>query len=140
MWWLLAGGFVATLWVAYFAAVGSAWAALVTVVATGAAAAVLLGYGSARVAVGSGIFFAGRARVPVNVIAQVQELSAEEARALRGPHADVRAYMLVRPYVPRAVRVDIDDPADPTPYWYVATRRPAALAAALRAELADLDT
>ncbi|MFC6344403.1 DUF3093 family protein [Nocardioides hankookensis] len=41
--------------------------------------------------------------------------------------------MLLRPYLKRAVRVEITDPADPAPYWLVATRRPEELAGALAA-------
>ncbi len=48
-----------------------------------------------------------------------------------GSEADARAYLLVRPYLKRAVRVTVVDPADPTPYWLVGTRHPEALAAAL---------
>jgi hypothetical protein len=33
--------------------------------------------------------------------------------------------------VPGGVRVDVADDDDPTPYWLVSSRRPAALAAAL---------
>ena len=45
--------------------------------------------------------------------------------------ADARAFLLLRPYVKTAVRVDLEDPADPTPYWLLSSRRPEALAAAL---------
>jgi DUF3093 family protein len=38
---------------------------------------------------------------------------------------------LLRSYVPTAVRVDVTDPADPTPYLYLSTRRPEKLAKAL---------
>jgi hypothetical protein len=41
-----------------------------------------------------------------------------------GRDADARAYLLLRPYLKRAVRVEITDPADPTPYWLVSTRHP----------------
>ena len=47
--------------------------------------------------------------------------------------ADARAYLLLRPYLSRAVMVPVDDPADPTPYWLVSTRRPDELVAALDA-------
>ena len=43
------------------------------------------------------------------------------------------AYLLLRPYVGRAVRVEVVDPHDPTPYWVVASRHPDALAACLNA-------
>jgi hypothetical protein len=41
--------------------------------------------------------------------------------------------MLLRSYVPTAVRIEITDPEDPTPYVYLSTRDPQALAAALTA-------
>ena len=36
---------------------------------------------------------------------------------MAGVDADARAYLLLRPYLKRAVQVDLADPADPTPYW-----------------------
>ena len=50
-----------------------------------------------------------------------------------GPDADARAFLVIRPYLTRAVRVPVTDPADPTPYWLVGSRHPDALAAALNA-------
>jgi hypothetical protein len=41
--------------------------------------------------------------------------------------------MLLRSYVPTALRVEVTDPADPTPYLYLSTRDPEALAAAIGA-------
>ncbi|GLV74094.1 hypothetical protein Shyhy02_20960 [Streptomyces hygroscopicus subsp. hygroscopicus] len=41
--------------------------------------------------------------------------------------------MLLRSYIPTALRVEVTDPEDPTPYVYVSTRNPEALAAALTA-------
>lgn len=58
-------------------------------------------------------------------------LDAEEARAWRSYKADPRAFMLLRSYIPTAVRVKVTDPADPTPYVYLSTREPQALVAAL---------
>ena len=50
---------------------------------------------------------------------------------MAGPEADARAFLLLRPYLKRAVRVEITDPADPAPYWLVSSRRPDELAGAL---------
>lgn len=58
-------------------------------------------------------------------------LDAEEARAWRTYKADARAFMLLRGYVETAVRVEVTDPDDPTPYVYLSTRNPQGLAAAL---------
>ena len=63
----------------------------------------------------------------------VAALDAEETRRVAGPEADARAYLLLRPYLKRAVRVEITDPADPAPYWLVSSRHPDELARAVRA-------
>jgi hypothetical protein len=74
---------------------------------------------------------AGPARLPISAMGQVEVLDAAAARAVRGRDADPRAYLVLRGYVPTAVRVTVDDQADPTPYWYVSTRAPADLARAI---------
>ncbi|WP_371676292.1 DUF3093 domain-containing protein [Streptomyces sp. NBC_01276] len=100
---------------------------------TALAALLVSSYGSARVRVVNGSLAAGEARIPVTALGEPEVLEAEEARAWRTYKADVRAFMLMRSYVPTAVRVEVTDPADPTPYVYVSTREPRALAAAIRA-------
>lgn len=136
MWWVIPAFFIATLWLAYVVAAGPGWATLAAVAAGGIVLACLLSYGNARIRVHDGELTAGRAQIPLSAIGDIKALDEDEARALRGPQADPRAYLLIRPYLPAAVRVDIDDPADLTPYWFIATRRPQALAEALRAERA----
>ena len=93
--------------------------------------ALLLAYGSARIEVADGMLRAGRARIELDHLGTVTSLDADAARRLAGVDADARAYLLLRPYLKRAVRVEITDPADPTPYWLLCTRRPDELAAAL---------
>ncbi|MFB6842968.1 DUF3093 domain-containing protein [Streptomyces sp. NPDC056361] len=102
-------------------------------------AAVLAGmgvssYGSARIRVVAGSLVAGDARIPVAALGAAEALDAEEARAWRTHKADPRAFMLMRSYVPGAVRVEVADPADPTPYVYLSSREPEELIAALEAE------
>ncbi|MFB6614530.1 DUF3093 domain-containing protein [Streptomyces sp. NPDC085524] len=90
-------------------------------------------YGSARVRVVNGALAAGEARIPVAALGEPEVLDAEEARAWRTYKADTRAFMLMRSYVPTALRIEVTDPADPTPYVYVSTREPEALRAAILA-------
>ncbi|GHH88197.1 membrane protein [Streptomyces sulfonofaciens] len=99
---------------------------------TAVAAVVTSSYGSVRIRVVAGSLVAGEARIPVSALGTAQVLGPEEARAWRSHKADPRAFMLLRSYVPTALRVEITDPADPTPYVYVSTREPERLAAALR--------
>lgn len=74
---------------------------------------------------------AGRAFLESPYLGEVTVLGTDEARRLRGVGADARAYTLVRGWLPGAVRLDVDDDRDPTPYWYLSTRKPEALAKAL---------
>ncbi|MEV6958188.1 DUF3093 domain-containing protein [Streptomyces sp. NPDC051207] len=100
---------------------------------TAAAAVVASSYGSVRIRVVGGALIAGDARVPVSALGEAQVLDAEEARAWRTYKADARAFLLLRAYIPTALRVEVTDPDDPTPYLYLSTREPERLAQALRA-------
>lgn len=132
-WWVLAALFLASVLVAFLVST-PLWVALTgTVVLTLLVAGVFVGYGSARVSVADGVLRAGRARIPVGYLGATEALDAESTRLLAGREADARAYLLIRPYLRRGVRVDIADPADPAPYWLLSTRRPARLVAALDA-------
>ena len=86
------------------------------------------------VAVRDGELWAGRAHVPVTLLGDVVVLATrEQLRDELGARLDARAHVLLRSWVPTAVRVALEDPADPTPYWLVTTRRPEELAEALGA-------
>ncbi len=74
---------------------------------------------------------AGRARMPRSVVSRVQAFEGAEATAERGVRLDARAWLLLRGWIPGVVRVELDDPRDPTPYWLVSSRNPSRLAAAL---------
>ena len=132
-WWVQGIMLVATLWLALVVALPTAAAWACTGLALALLAALLLGYGSARVSVDAGWFRAGRARIEAVHLGRVAALDPEETRRVAGPEADARAYLLLRPYLKRAVRVEITDPADPAPYWLVSSRRPDELARAVRA-------
>jgi len=77
------------------------------------------------------VLVAGRARLPRTVIASVIAFTGAEATAQRGTQLDARAWLLLRGWIPGLVKVRLDDPSDPTPYWLVSTRHPAELAKAL---------
>ena len=130
VWWLVTTAIVASLAVAVGYPLGIAAGVATFVLVEGFFGWVLLST-AARVQVSESLLVAGRARLPLTVVSSVTALDPARAAALRGPQADARAFLLLRPWVPEAVRVDLDDPADPTPYWYVSTRRPAALAAVI---------
>jgi DUF3093 family protein len=130
-WWVQATMLLATLWLAFVVAM-PAWAAWS---ATGLLVALTFGLfawvGSARVSVRDGVLHAGPAHIAVDLLGPVEPLDAEETRRVHGVDADARAFLVTRPYLKRAVKVTLADPADRTPYWLVSTRHPAELARAL---------
>ncbi|MDQ0937696.1 DUF3093 domain-containing protein [Streptomyces turgidiscabies] len=98
---------------------------------TAVAAVAASSYGSIRIRVVGDALIAGEAKIPVAALGDAEILDAEEARAWRTYKADTRAFMLLRAYIPTALRVQVTDPKDPTPYLYLSTREPEQLVAAL---------
>jgi len=132
-WWPISAGIAGILAVeVHLAARGlpvpAAYAATAAVVA-----AALLALGRVRITVRQGELLVADARLPLRVVAEVAPLDAAGKRTLLGPQGDPAAFVVQRAWAPGAVYLRLDDAADPTPYWLVSTRRPAALAAALNA-------
>jgi len=131
-WWAQGTMLVASMWLAVLAATPEVVAWSVTAVALAIMVALFVGYGRPRVAVEGDTLRAGRAHIALKHVGEVTALDAEGVRRQAGVDADARAYLLLRPYLKRGVRVDITDPADPAPYWLVSCRRPEALVTAVR--------
>ena len=132
-WWLAGLGFVVIVWWIFLVAT-PLWLAWTAAVVALALVVGLVGhYSSVRVAVSNGELCAGRAHIPLALCGAVEPLDRDQARDAGGASADARAYLVLRPYISTAVRVAIDDPQDPVPYWLLSTRHPARLAAAVRA-------
>ncbi len=132
-WWVQGTMLVATLWLAVAVAAAALVAAVATLFAFGLMTAVFLSYGGARITVSDSEFRAGQAHIATGLVGPALALDADATRRTAGVDADARAFLLLRPYLKRAVRVTITDPADPAPYWLVSTRHPDRLAAALQA-------
>ncbi|HEY0949179.1 DUF3093 domain-containing protein [Nocardioides sp.] len=132
-WWVQGTMLVATLWLAVAVALPALAAWLVTAAALGLLFSWLWSYGSPRIVVGNRTFRAGRAHIDARFLGAATALDAEQTHRVAGVQADARAYLLLRPYLKRAVQVEITDPADPTPYWLVCTRHPEELVRALTA-------
>jgi hypothetical protein len=132
-WWLaaiaLAAGLAAEVWLG--SAGVQSWlpfALLLPVTAAG-----LAWLGRVRVAVAGDELRVDDAHLPVRYVADAIPIDADGKRELLGPGADPLAFVVQRPWIPGAVQVLLDDPADPTPYWVVSSRDPVRLAAAVMA-------
>jgi hypothetical protein len=96
-----------------------------------AAGALIWSYGNLTVRADAAGLNVGSAHLDAKHIGTVTPLDRVGFRARLGPEADARAWLRTRPYVDGGIRVDVNDPSDPVPYWLVSCRRPEAVAAAL---------
>lgn len=107
-------------------------AAIVYAVFGAVAAAALTAWSLTTIEVTPTELRAGAARLPLADVGDVTALDVEQTRELRGAQADPRAYLLARPYLPRSVFVEVAGHSPGWPYWLIGTRRPDALATAVR--------
>lgn len=101
-------------------------------------AALLVNWGRAKINVSDIELRAGSRVLPLSLAADVIALDRAASREMRGPRADPAAYLLVRPYLPRAVYVSVRPGQLAEPYWLIGTRRPAELARVIGAARARL--
>ena len=152
-WWLI--GLATMLLLATEVVAGFAWpiAVAIYVVLVGLVAAMLWSWSRPTVQVSAGELRAGPACLPLAAVGEVTALDEAQTRSLRGPRADPAAFLMLRPYLRRAVyvevarpgaetrvhrrlrgfrlHVEVSRPAVAVPYWLVCTRHPAELAAAI---------
>ena len=152
-WWLV--GLATMLLLATEVVAGYAWpiAVAIYVALIGAVAAMLWSWSRPTVVVSEGELRAGPARLPLAAIGEVTALDEAQTRSLRGPRGNPAAFLMIRPYLRRAVYVEVAKPGAETrvhrrlrgfrlraetrrpameaPYWLVCTRHPAELAAAI---------
>jgi hypothetical protein len=129
-WWL--GELTAVTFASFVWAGFNLWVALGSyVLFCGGCAAVLLLWGHTVIEVSSGELRAGAATLPLAIAGEVVPLDETQAEALRGPRADPRAFMLIRPYLKLAVYIEVIGEHQDRPYWLIGSRRPAELAAAI---------
>ena len=155
-WWLL--GLATVVLLGTELAAGYSWPVVIAIFAVliGGLVLMLVNWGRPTVEVGGGELRAGPARLQLAAVGEVSALDEAQSRSLRGPRGDPAAFLVIRPYLRRAVYVEVtrpgaesrgghrrlrvrgfrlraevvSPPAD-SPYWLVSTRHPAELAAAI---------
>ncbi|CAM3417428.1 DUF3093 domain-containing protein [Stackebrandtia soli] len=99
-----------------------------------AAVALMVWLGRLRVSVDAEHFRVDDAILPLSCVDRVDVLTGTELRDAITAQLHPLAFVVQRPWVRTAVRVWLDDPEDPTPYWIISTRHPERLRAALTAK------
>ena len=87
-----------------------------------------------RVRVQGGELRVGPAVLPLRSVGRVEVVDRRDKQAALGPELDPAAFVLHRGWVGPLVRLEVTDPADPTPYWVFSVRQPDRLLTALRGE------
>ncbi|MFJ2766433.1 DUF3093 family protein [Streptomyces sp. NPDC087300] len=105
-------------------------------VAAGAAciavsAAVVHAHGSVRILVTPGSLVVGGRRIPIEALGATEILDEREAFEWRTVRANPYALLLLRSYVPTALRIELRNAYGGAPYVYLSTRRPMNLATIL---------
>ncbi len=101
------------------------------------AAALLWWMGRIRIRVAAGELRVDDARLPLQYVSAAVPLTGAAKRDALGPRLSSLAFVVHRPWVRGVVRLTLADPADPTPYWIVSSRRPEGLVAAIEAGTAE---
>lgn len=130
-WWVLTAVGVLVLFIAYDVALGTWAAAAAAGLAALAGGVWLMSQSSLLVGADERGLVVGPALLPTWAVGDVEALDEQQTAHARGAGADPHAFFVLRGYVRTSVRVHVDDPSDPVPYWLVSTREPEALAAAL---------
>ena len=92
---------------------------------------------SPRIEVTANTLRVGKAVIGLEYLGAASAFVGPPAIAERGPQLDARAWTRFRAWINPVVRVEINDDADPTPYWLFSTRRPTELVTVLRSLRAD---
>ncbi|MEU8957738.1 DUF3093 family protein [Streptomyces sp. NPDC048518] len=88
-------------------------------------------HGSVRILVTPGHLVVGKRTIPIEALGVTEILDEREAFEWRTVRANPYALLLLRSYVPTALRIELRNAWGGAPYVYVSTRQPMNLAAVL---------
>jgi len=72
-----------------------------------------------------------RAHIDIKYLGEATILDAPAMRLLRTRDADPAAYLAIRFWISKGVKITVVDPRDPTPYWLITSKRGEEIAALL---------
>ena len=72
-----------------------------------------------------------RAHIDIKYLGSATVLDSPAMRLLRTRDADPAAYLAIKFWMPKGIKITVVDPRDPTPYWLITSKRGEELAALL---------
>ena len=79
---------------------------------------------------------AGHIAIPLDALGRAEPLTGDSLRIELGPKLDARSQRVIRGEIRSALKIEVRDANDPTPYLLISTRNPSELASALLANRA----
>jgi hypothetical protein len=76
--------------------------------------------------------YVGAARIEHSFIGSTTALNTSELKRIRTRDADPSAYLAIRFWVSKAVKVEVLDSRDTTPYWLISSKNPQRLVEAIK--------
>lgn len=64
----------------------------------------------------------GSAHIEMKYLGVISPLNADLMRLTRGRDADPAAFLAIRFWQPRGLKIEVTDPRDPTPYWLISSK------------------
>ena len=112
----------ASLSLAVWAAIGNQAALIISVIQI-ALLILAARQSSLTITVTKGWLLVGPAAIERAFIHNFKALEFKEYKRIRGVDADPASYLQIRFWVNSAIKVDLRDPKDKTPYWLISTNR-----------------
>ena len=72
-----------------------------------------------------------RAHIDIKYLGSATVLDSPAMRLLRTRDADPAAYLAIKFWMPKGIKITVVDPRDPTPYWLITSKRGEELATLL---------
>ena len=66
----------------------------------------------------------GRAHISRKLLGNTSVVQKQDQFLAKGPKLHARAFLSLQPSVSGLIRMEIQDPKDPTPYWLFSSRKP----------------
>jgi len=112
----------ASLSLAVWAAIGNQAALIISVIQI-ALLILAARQSSLTITVTKGWLLVGPAAIERAFIHNFKALEFKEYKRIRGVDADPASYLQIRFWVNSAIKIDLRDPKDKTPYWLISTNR-----------------
>ena len=76
-----------------------------------------------RIHLRDGQLYVGRAHIELKYLGALTELNTDAMRLARGRDADSSAFLAIRFWQGRGIKIEIQDKQDATPYWLISTKK-----------------